>query len=54
MSNEYQYEIDDLIFEPNQETNYVYILMQGVVSTEISDGYTHHLLDLLSRGSIMQ
>ena len=28
--------------------------MQGVLSIEISDGYQHHVLDLIGRGSVMQ
>ena len=54
MSNEYHYEIDEMVFKLNAKTDYIFVVMQGVVSIELSNGYEDHIIDLLGRGSIIQ
>ena len=52
-SSEFHYEMDDLIFGLNEKTDYIYIVMQGVVAIELSNQFEHHIIDLLGRGSII-
>ena len=54
MSNEFHYEIDEMVFKLNAKTDYIFVVMQGVVSIELSNGYEDHIIDLLGRGSIIQ
>lgn len=46
--------MNELIFGLNEKTDYIYVVMKGVVAIELSDGHKHHILDLLGRGSIIQ
>lgn len=46
--------MDEILFGLNERTDYIYVVMQGVISIELSDGHNHHILDLLGRGSIIQ
>ena len=53
-SKEYHYDIGEILLKMNKRTNYIYIVMQGVVAIELSDGHNDYILDLLGKGSIIK
>jgi hypothetical protein len=52
-SNEHHYCIGNQIFNWSDPCNYIYIVTQGVVSIDLTDGVNSRELDLLGRGSVI-
>lgn len=48
------YNCGELLFGLCEPTDFFYVVMEGVISIELTDGYKDHILDLLGRGSLIQ
>ena len=52
-SSEYYYAIHEQIFRWDEQCEFIYIVTQGVVSIDLTNGTNSEILDLLGRGSII-
>ena len=52
-SNEYFYEQGEIVFNFNENCSGIYIVIEGVVGIELTDGIKSRVIDIMGRGSVI-
>ena len=52
-SNEFFYERDEIMFNFNEKCSGIYIVWEGVIGIELTDGTKSRIIDVMGRGSVI-